>query len=111
MNEQVPGIASILDDLGIDACNISVLAIGLSKAEVPEIEGAHAYEALSGPEDLPETLRVQLGIVVLPLASMPQRTRSSSCLACGTSIAKRSCCSTWAPHGLRTTCGRSVTRK
>ena len=73
MNERVPCIASILDDLGIDARNIGVLAIGLGKAEIPEIESVHAFEALSGPEDLPRTLRVQLGIVVLPLASMPRK--------------------------------------
>lgn len=73
MKEQVPGIAAILDDLGIDARNIGVLAIGLGKAEIPDIENIHAYEALSGPEDLPGTLRVQLGIVVLPLATMPRK--------------------------------------
>ena len=73
MNEQVPGIASILDDLGIDARNASLLIIGLGKAEVPEIENVHAYEALSRPDDLPGTLRVQLGIVVAPLASMSRK--------------------------------------
>ncbi|HSM31880.1 MAG TPA: DUF6231 family protein [Woeseiaceae bacterium] len=70
MNEQVAGIASILDDMGVDAHNVSVLTIGLGKAGLPEIESVHAYDSLSGPEDLPETLRVQLGIVVAPLASM-----------------------------------------
>ena len=73
MSEQLPGIASILDDLGIDARNVGVLAIGLGKAQIPEFESVHAYEALSGPEDLPRTLRVQLGIVVLPLASTPRK--------------------------------------
>lgn len=71
MNESWSSIASILGDLGIDARNISVMAIGLPDTEPPDFVAAHVYETVSSPDDLPQALRTQLGIVVTPLDYMP----------------------------------------
>ncbi len=75
MNELLPSIVPILDDLGIDAGQISAVTIGLSGAgaDASEFRAIDAYETISGPADLPQTLRAQLGIVVSPLEYMPRR--------------------------------------
>jgi hypothetical protein len=67
-----PGIASLLDDLGIAAREIRLLTVGMDKAEIPGIKELHSYEVLSGPEDLPKTLRVDLAIVNEPLRYLSQ---------------------------------------
>ena len=67
MNELRSIIASLLEDLEVDAPNASLLTVGLSEAEIPEAGAVSAYEAPAGPEDLPHALRAQLGIVVAPL--------------------------------------------
>ena len=74
MNESWPAIESILDHLRIDIRNISVLTIGMSESESPDVGVVDAYETLVGPGDLPRTLRVQLGIVVAPLEYMPLKS-------------------------------------
>jgi hypothetical protein len=74
MNELGPIIASILDDLGVDAPGASLVTIGLAEADIPEVGAVQSYEARSGPQDLPHALRVQLGIVVAPLDHMQQAT-------------------------------------
>ena len=71
MNEPRPSITPILDDLGIDARNISIVTIGIPEPEAPAVGEVDAYETLTGPGDLPQTLRAQLGIVVAPLEYMP----------------------------------------
>jgi hypothetical protein len=63
----------MLDELRIDARHTSVLTIGMSEAESAAIGAANAYETVSGPGDLPQTLRAQLGIVVAPLDYMPRK--------------------------------------
>ncbi len=68
-----PGIASLLDDLGIAASEFSLLTIGMDRAEMPGIKELHAYEALAGPDELPQTLRVDLAIVMTPLRHLSQR--------------------------------------
>ncbi len=73
MKEQLPAIASALDNLGINTRTASLLTIGVTDTEQPGLEAVHAYETLSGPEALPATLKVQLGIVVAPLESMSRR--------------------------------------
>jgi hypothetical protein len=73
MNESQPAIASILGDLGIDTQNSSLLTIGVADTDSPDIQAGYAYETLSGPDDLPQDLRTQLGIVVAPLDYMPLR--------------------------------------
>ena len=67
MTPKVPGIASIIEDLGVDARQISSIVIGLATDEVVDIGGAQAFETLSGPNELPNDLRATLGIVVAPL--------------------------------------------
>ena len=70
MNQPVPGIASILEDLGLVHRDTSLVTIGGTDISVPHADIAQAYDALSGPDDLPKTLRVALGIVVSPLDFM-----------------------------------------
>ena len=70
MNKQSPGIKSILDDLGIGTRNVSLVAIGAGATELSGIATGHTFETLSGPDDLPSTLRVDLGIVFAPLDSL-----------------------------------------
>ena len=70
MNQPVPGIASILDDLGLVYGDTSLVTIGSADITVPHADIVEAYDALSGPDDLPKTLRVALGIVVSPLDFM-----------------------------------------
>jgi hypothetical protein len=77
MKLNVPGIASLLDDLGIAAQEVRLLTIGMRKAEMPGFKELHAYEALSGPEDLPKTLRVDLAIVNAPLRYLSQGNAES----------------------------------
>jgi hypothetical protein len=72
MNESWSSILSILDNLGINARNVSVMTIGLPETELPDFAGVDAYETVSGPSDLPRPLRAQLGIVVTPLDYMPR---------------------------------------
>jgi hypothetical protein len=72
MNEPLPSIVSILDDLRIDARQISAVTIGLPETDTPDFGTVDAYETLSGPGDLPRPLRAQLGIVVTPLEYMPR---------------------------------------
>ena len=70
MNQPVPGIASILDDLGLVDRDTSLVTIGSADISVPHAVIVEAYDSLSGPDDLPKTLRVALGIVVTPLDFM-----------------------------------------
>ena len=60
----------MLDDLGLVRRSTSVVAIGSADLTVPQADVVEAYEVLSGPDDLPKTLRVALGIVVSPLDFM-----------------------------------------
>ena len=55
-----PIIASILDDLGVDAPHASLVTLGLAEADMPEVGSVEAYEAISAPGDLPHALRAQL---------------------------------------------------
>lgn len=80
MTRKAPSIASIIEDLGLDGRHISTIVIGLATEEVPEVEVAQAYETLSGPNELPQTLRAALGIVVAPLDYL-SRTRSEQLLS------------------------------
>ncbi len=80
MDEQAPRIASLLDNLGFTTRNVSLLTIGVAEADIPDIDAVHAYETLPGTEDLPKTLRVQLGIVVVPLGAAA-RTDAEQLLA------------------------------
>jgi hypothetical protein len=73
MTGRAPVIASILDTLGLTDTVSSLLTVGIAESEMPNLEAVHAYETLSGPEELPKNLRVQLGIVVAPLGSMSRR--------------------------------------
>jgi hypothetical protein len=70
MNQPVPGIASILDDLGLVDRDTSLVTIGSADISVPHANIVEAYDALSGPDDLPKNLRAALGIVVTPLDFM-----------------------------------------
>lgn len=72
MNESWSSIVSILDDLRINARNVSVMAIGLPDTRLTDFGDVEAYETVSGPNDLPQALRVELGIVVEPLDYMPR---------------------------------------
>ena len=67
MKELRPIIESILEDLGVDAADAGLVTIGLDEADMPKDGGVQAYEASSGPDDLPHDMRAQLGILVAPL--------------------------------------------
>ncbi len=73
MNEGAPGITSLLEALGNVGPDPSVLAIGIADDELQGISAVRVYEALSGPAELPATLRVQLGIVRAPLDLMARK--------------------------------------
>ncbi len=73
MNQPVPRLASLLDDLGLVTRDISLITIGADGGAVPGADVVHACEALSGPDDLPRTLRVALGIVIAPLDFMTRK--------------------------------------
>ena len=73
MNDSRPSIAAVLNGLSIDVRNASVLTIGIPEAEAPDVGKADVYETLSGPGDLPQSLKAQLGIVVAPLEYMPRK--------------------------------------
>ena len=64
---------SLLEQLGVVGRNPSVLAIGIAGDEIRGISTVNAYETLSGPGELPEHLRVQLGIVRAPLDFMARK--------------------------------------
>jgi hypothetical protein len=74
MNRQASGIASVLDELGIAAGNVSVVTIGPGSAEIPGAETAHTYETLSAADELPHDLRAQLGVVVAPREFMSRKS-------------------------------------
>ena len=74
MTPKAPGIESIIEDLGVDGRHVSTVVIGLATDEVADIEVVQAYETLSGPDELPKTLRVALGIVVAPLDYLSRTT-------------------------------------
>lgn len=74
MNELGMAIASILEDLQIDAANTSLVAIGVAESDVPAFGVVEVYEAPDGPADLPHALRAQVGIVVAPLGQMQRAT-------------------------------------
>lgn len=74
MNEHAPGIASLLDDLGLVARGVSLVTIGTADFRLPGANIVEAFEALTGPGDLPETLKVTLGVVVAPLDFMTRRS-------------------------------------
>ena len=80
MNESRPSIASLLDELSIDVRSTSLLTVGIPEAEAPDVGEIDVYESLSGPGDLPQSLKAQLGIVVAPLEYMP-RTHAEQLLS------------------------------
>ncbi len=73
MNQPVPGIASLLDELGLVTPDLTLVIIGAADALVPGADIVHACETLSGPDELPKTLKVTLGIVVAPHQFMTRR--------------------------------------
>lgn len=73
MQQRSPGIASLLEQLGVVGRAPSVLAIGVADDELRGIDPVKAYDALSGPGELPASLRVQLGIVRAPLDFMTRK--------------------------------------
>lgn len=73
MQQRSSGIASLLEQLGFVDPAISVLAIGIAAHELQGIEPVEAHDALSGPGELPTSLRVQLGIVRAPLDFMTRK--------------------------------------
>jgi hypothetical protein len=73
MNQRALSIASILDDLGLLTAGVKLMTIGAGDAEVTGAEIVHAFEVLSGPDDLPKALRVTLGVVIAPLDLMTRR--------------------------------------
>jgi len=70
MNQSVPGLAALLDDLGLVTRDTSLVTIGAAGDMSPGANLVHACEVLSGPDDLPKTLRATLGVVVAPLGFM-----------------------------------------
>ncbi len=75
MIRQIPRIASILEDLGFGERNPSLVVVGMTDSEVPGVGIEQTYESLSGADELPQSLKVELGIVVAPLEFM---SRSSA---------------------------------
>ena len=73
MSQRPPGIAALLEQLGVVDRDPSVLAIGIADDEIQGISAVGVYETLSGPGELPATLRVQLGIVRAPLDFMARK--------------------------------------
>ena len=73
MNWQAPHIASLLEELGFLEQKPSLMAIGIADPELSGVVVTQAYESLSGPNELPHSLRVDLGIVVTPLNFMSRR--------------------------------------
>ena len=73
MNHHAASIASILHDLGLVTRDTSLVTICSADIAVPHADIVEAYDTLSGPDDLPKTLRVALGVVVSPLDFMPRR--------------------------------------
>ena len=73
MNQPAPGIASVLGNLGIVTRDLSLVTIGVADTGVTDADIVQAYETLSGPDDLPKTLKATLGIVVTPLDFMTRR--------------------------------------
>ena len=49
------------------------MAVGLPDAGPTDFVAVDAYETVSGPNELPQALRVELGIVVAPLDYMPRK--------------------------------------
>ena len=74
MNRKASRIASLLEDLGLDGHNPSVIAVGTSDSEIPGAGVAHVWESLSGTDELPNSLRADLGIVIAPLDFMSRRS-------------------------------------
>lgn len=74
MTRQTLRMTSILEDLGIGERNVSLVAIGMTDSEMPGVDIKQAYESLSGADELPQSLRVELGIVVSPLDFMSRRS-------------------------------------
>ena len=72
MNEPAAMIESVLYDLEIDALTTSMVTIGNAEFGSSEPPAVHAFETVSGPDDLPRGLRAELGIVVAPLDFMPR---------------------------------------
>lgn len=75
MTRQTPRMASILEDLGFGDRNLSLMAVGMSDSELPGVDIKQAFESLSGADELPQSLRAELGIVLAPLDFM---SRSSA---------------------------------
>jgi hypothetical protein len=73
MNQRSMAITSLLEELGIAERDPSILAIGIADDEIRGISSVMTYEALSGPGELPATLKVQLGIVRAPLDLMARK--------------------------------------
>ena len=73
MTDMTPGIASIVQGLVAEGQNVSVMTIGMSTDEVPDLEVVRAYETLSGVDDLPQTLRATIGVVVAPLEYLSRK--------------------------------------
>lgn len=74
MNRRIPPIASILEDLGFAGRNLRLMAVGITDSELPGVDIEQAYESVSGPDELPRSLRVEVGVVVAPLDFMSRRS-------------------------------------
>ena len=105
MTDRLPGIASLLATLGLRARNGSLVAIGAAASELSGLEAGHVFETLSGPDDLPGTLKAQLGIVALPLETLTRaeteqllsRLRDVHC----EKVLLLDTLEQWSPHDLR----------
>lgn len=70
MDRQTPCIASLLEDLGLGGRNLRLIAVGTTDPALPGVAVTHACESLSGPDELPQSLKAELGIVIAPLDFM-----------------------------------------
>ncbi len=75
MTGQAQLITSLLEELGFGGRKPSLVAVGMVDSELPGFATRRTYESVSGPDELPPSLRVDLGIVIAPLNFM---SRSSA---------------------------------
>ena len=73
MSEPAPSIASLLDDLEIDARDGSVVTVGAPSRQAPGWGNVLVLDDVSGPDDLPMAMRADLGVVYKPLDCMSPR--------------------------------------
>lgn len=70
MNGQARLITSLFEELGFGGRNPSLVAVGMVDSELPGVTIERAYESLSGADELPPSLRVEIGLVIAPLNFM-----------------------------------------